>query len=63
MTTTDILQFNGHIAIYIGKSEEGKDLMWTASTSQQKYVIQSVSAFEKTKPLQGVYRYQIEEQN
>jgi filamentous hemagglutinin family protein len=56
----DVLQFKGHVAIYLGKDDRtGQDLMWTASTSQSKYMIQTVSGFTKAKPLQGVYRYQV----
>ncbi|WP_310610312.1 VENN motif pre-toxin domain-containing protein, partial [Limnohabitans sp.] len=60
MQSGDVLQFKGHVAIYLGKDEKtGQDLMWTASTSQNKYMVQTISGFTKNKPIQGVYRYQV----
>lgn len=53
----DVLQFSGHLAIYAGQDAKGNDLMWTASTSKQSYVLQQVQYFGK--PVIGTFRYQV----
>lgn len=55
----DVLQFPGHLAIYAGQDTKGNDLMWTASTSKQSFVLQKVQYFGK--PVIGTFRYQVPE--
>jgi len=53
----DVLHFPGHIAIYAGRDAQGEEIMWTASTSKNKYMKQPISNFGK--PYDGIFRYQL----
>ena len=53
----DVLQFEHHVAIYAGQNAQGNDIMLTASTSKQAYVVQQVKNFGQ--PVIGVFRYQV----
>ncbi|MFZ6724126.1 hypothetical protein ACO0K2_01390 [Undibacterium sp. MH2W] len=55
----DVLQFDGHVAIYAGQDSNGNDLMWTASTGHKQYELQQIKFFGK--PVIGTFRYQVQD--
>ena len=52
----DVLHFYKHVAIYAGKNEHGKDMMFSAQS--RGYKLQEIKGFGKK--IDAVYRYQVD---